>query len=298
MIAENRLEIIKDFIDYCVSNLQIESLPKINFTEDKNWATSVHSFGQYRNGQRSIQVYIGNRNLADILRTLSHELVHHRQNELGMLDSRSGDTGSDIENQANSVSGILMRNYGKMNELIYESKTLSSILEDVTRSRFTIYCDMDGVLTDFEAQFDHYYGVSAREYSQTKGPEIMKKAVDEIGLDFWAKMPLFPGALKLWSYISKYQPIILSSPSTFKYAKQGKDIWIANNLNPAPSEIIYKQTGHKEQAIQGLPESEIKRSILIDDYYRNLAPWKEIGAIGITHRSAEQTINILKKFRL
>jgi hypothetical protein len=297
MDSQQRLGIINDFIEYCQTNLEIEDLPEINFTEEREWATSIHSFGQYANNQKSLEVYIGNRNLADILRTLSHELVHHRQNELGMLDSRSGDTGSEIENQANSISGILMRNYGKMNELIYESK-LKFMAESIIKSRFTIYCDMDGVLTDFEVQFDHYYGMSAREFSNAKGPTIMKKAVDDVGLDFWAKMPLFPGALELWSYISKYQPIILSSPSTFKYAKQGKDIWIANNLRPSPSEIIYKQTGHKEEAIQGLPETEIKRSILIDDYYKNLAPWKELGGIGITHRSAEQTINILKKFRL
>jgi hypothetical protein len=297
MDAQQRLDIIQDFIDYCQTNLEIENLPEINFTEDNQWATSIHSFGQYANNQKSLQVYIGNRNLADVLRTLSHELVHHRQNELGMLDSKSGDTGSEIENQANSISGILMRNYGKMNELIYESK-LKFMAESIISNRFTIYCDMDGVLTDFETQFDHYYGVKAQEFSREKGPIIMKKAVDDVGLDFWAKMPLFPGALQLWSYISKYQPIILSSPSTFKYAKEGKDIWIANNLKPAPSEIIYKQTGHKEEAIKGLPESEIRKSILIDDYYRNLAPWKEIGGIGITHKSAEQTINILKKFRL
>jgi len=297
MDPQQRLDIINDFIEYCQTNLEIEDLPEINFTEDNQWATSIYSFGQYANNQKSLQVYIGNRNLADILRTLSHELVHHKQNELGMLNARSGDTGSEIENQANSISGILMRNYGKMNELIYESK-LKFMAESIITSRFTIYCDMDGVLTDFEAQFDHYYGTNPREYSQLKGPELMKKAVNDVGLDFWAKMPLFPGALELWSYISKYQPIILSSPSTFKYAKQGKNIWIANNLKPAPSEILYKQTGHKEEAIQGLPEADIKKSILIDDYYRNLAPWKEIGGIGITHRSTEQTINILKKFRL
>jgi hypothetical protein len=297
MEDSKRIEIIKDFVDYCQSNLEIEQLPTIELTEDKYWPITYRSFGQYIPSQNSLTLYIGNRNLADILRTLSHELVHHRQNELGMLKNDSGNTGSEIENQANSISGILMRNYGQVNELIYESK-LKFIAESIIRSKFTIYCDMDGVLTDFEAQFDHYYGMNPREYAQMKGPELMKKAVDDVGLDFWAKMPLFPGALELWSFISKYQPIILSSPSTFKHAKKGKDIWITNNLKPAPSDIIYKQTGHKEEAIQGLPESEIKRSILIDDYYRNLAPWKELGAIGITHKSAQQTINILKKFRL
>lgn len=297
MEHQDKIVIIKDFINFCKDNLQIQSLPNIDFIEDKSWVLDNRSFGQYSPEEHYLCVYVNNRNLADILRTLSHELVHHRQKELGMLKGDSGKTGSNIENQANSISGILMRKYGQMNELIYESK-LIDLVENMVKSKFTIYCDMDGVLTDFEAQFDHYYGMSAREYAQMKGPELMKKAINDIGLDFWAKMPLYPGALELWSYISKYNPIILSSPSTFKYAIQGKNIWIKNNLSPAPSNIIYKQTGHKEEAIQGLPESEIKRSILIDDYYRNLSPWKELGGIGITHKSASQTINILKKFRL
>ena len=155
MQNQERLDTIKDFVDYCRINLEIEQLPEIEFTEDKSWATNSRSFGHYIPSNNFLKVYIGNRNLADILRTLSHELVHHRQNELGMIKSNSGQTGSEIENQANSISGILMRNYGKTNELIYESK-LTFMAESIIKSRFTIYCDMDGVLTDFEQQFDHY----------------------------------------------------------------------------------------------------------------------------------------------
>ena len=33
----------------------------------------------------------------------------------------SGETGSDTENQANSIAGICLRNYGKIEPLIYES---------------------------------------------------------------------------------------------------------------------------------------------------------------------------------
>ncbi|MFN9955946.1 MAG: hypothetical protein ACK55I_22850, partial [bacterium] len=58
---------------------------------------------------------------ADILRTLGHELVHHRQNELGMLTMTSGETGSEIENEANVKAGIMMRDFGKTHEEIYES---------------------------------------------------------------------------------------------------------------------------------------------------------------------------------
>lgn len=294
MQYSEKIDIIKDFINYCADFLKLDKIPKIEFTQDKKWVLGIHSFGQYKNEPKSLKVYVGNRNLADVLRTLSHELVHHRQNELNLMYSHAGDTGSDIENQANVISAIIMRNYGKKNELIYESD-LTSMMETVRSSSMTIFCDMDGVLCDFEAQFDHYYGTTPREYSNQKGAEIFKKAVDAIGIQFWTEMPYFPGAQVLWRYISEYSPIILSSPSTFKFAKQGKLIWIKNHLSPQPSDIVFEQTRHKQNV---LSKYNPKKCILIDDYYGNIAPWKEAGGIGITHKNSETTISILNKFRL
>jgi hypothetical protein len=61
-----------------------------------------------------------NRNLADILRTLGHELVHHKQNLDGKINAQSGITGSDEENEANAKAGVLLRKFGKINDDIYE----------------------------------------------------------------------------------------------------------------------------------------------------------------------------------
>lgn len=126
---ESRTAVIKDFIFYAKNELGIEHLPKVNLVTDRAFATTNHSFGAYKPENQDINVYIANRNMADILRTLAHELVHHRQNELGM--EMDGGTGSEIENQANSVAGVLLRNYGQQNELIYERKmiTLKEIYE-------------------------------------------------------------------------------------------------------------------------------------------------------------------------
>jgi Zn-dependent peptidase ImmA (M78 family) len=55
-----------------------------------------------------------------VLRSLAHELVHHRQEELGMIEAMSGDTGSEIENEANALAGVLLRDYGKQNVQIYD----------------------------------------------------------------------------------------------------------------------------------------------------------------------------------
>jgi len=297
MTTQDKVTIIKDFVKHCKHSLQIGSLPKIKLTTDHNWVTSMRSFGQYIPNNNSLIVYIGNRNLADILRTLSHELVHHKQNELGTLTLNSGETGSPIENEANSLSGMIMRNYGKSNELIYES-SLKSILNEVVKSQYIIYCDMDGVLCDFDAQFEHYYGMPPLEYAKEKGREILRKAVDEVGEKFWSKMPWIPGSQDFWQYISKYDVKILSSPSTFIHAKKGKLQWINDNLNPKPKDIIFAQTGDKHEILLNKSPEEIKKSILIDDFYKNIAPWKESGAIGIQFKNPTQTIGILQKFRL
>ena len=121
MTAKEKIEIIEEFIGFAQDFLQIEDLPQIKFVTNREWATQFHSFGRYRNENKDITVYLKNRNLADILRTLGHELVHHRQNELGMLTMTSGETGSEIENEANVKAGIMMRDFGKTHEEIYES---------------------------------------------------------------------------------------------------------------------------------------------------------------------------------
>mgnify|MGYP003309364215 FL=1 len=46
-------------------------------------------------------------------------MVHQKQNELGILEADSGQTGSDIENEANACAGIIMRNYGDVVKNLY-----------------------------------------------------------------------------------------------------------------------------------------------------------------------------------
>lgn len=121
MTTTDRIKIIEEFIDFCQAHLSIEELPKMTFIEDKSWVLARHSFGQYSNDNRSLVIYIKNRNLADILRTLAHELCHHRQNELGMLYPGAGKTGSPIENEANIIAGMILREFGRTHDMIYES---------------------------------------------------------------------------------------------------------------------------------------------------------------------------------
>ena len=70
--------------------------------------------------EQKIMVVVHNRNMVDILRTLAHEMVHHMQNQDDRLDPKSGEDGSPEENEANSLAGVIMRQFGRNNPHIYE----------------------------------------------------------------------------------------------------------------------------------------------------------------------------------
>jgi hypothetical protein len=91
-----KIQLALDFIKFASGRMNLQSLPKIIFTTDNKWAKQMRSFGQYDPTKKSIVTYVENRNMADVLRTLCHELVHHKQNEEGRIEANSGETGSDI----------------------------------------------------------------------------------------------------------------------------------------------------------------------------------------------------------
>lgn len=113
-------DVIDSFVNYATEYLGIQSKPRIDLDSSIVTAFENRSFGSYNPNSNSIKVNTGNRHIADVLRTLGHELVHHRQNEGGVLHNESGITGSEHENEANALAGVLLRNFGRINPLIYE----------------------------------------------------------------------------------------------------------------------------------------------------------------------------------
>jgi len=119
---EHKNEIIKKFVIFVCENLGLKSdtLPKILISYNGNEAKEQKSFGGYAPNAKLIRIVATNRNLADVLRTLGHELVHHKQNINGGLNDKSGETGSEEENEANSKAGIFLREFGRANPEIFE----------------------------------------------------------------------------------------------------------------------------------------------------------------------------------
>lgn len=140
--------------------------------------------------------------------------------------------------------------------------------------KYQIYCDMDGVLTDFEKRFDHFSGMNPQEYEKKYGTPSFWELIDvKIGVRFWVGMDWMPEGKRLWDFIKPYQPHLLTSPSRNDTSRLGKNLWVKNNLNPKPKTIFAYSADKQRYANEN--------SILIDDKKSNINEWAAKGGIAI-----------------
>jgi cytidyltransferase-like protein len=284
-INENKIQKksqIAEFVKFAVNELGIKNIPTVKFSYDTNESRERSTFGYFDPNANHIWIYIKNRNTADILRTLAHELVHHKQGEDNRIEQGSGETGSEIENEANAQAGVLLRKFGKENKGIYEGVMIEK------KNEYKIYCDMDGVIVDFEDGYERLTGKDIKG-NHVKGDATFWQPITDAGVKFWAGLKWMPDGKELWSYIKSYNPEILSAPSREESSKIGKHVWIKNNIPGV--KLILRSAERKQE----LAESN---AILIDDRKDNIEQWINAGGIGILHTSADDTITQLKKLGL
>lgn len=152
---------------------------------------------------------------------------------------------------------------------------------------YEVYCDMDGVLVDFDKGYENLTGKSVKNIfvSDKSFWEPLTKA----GAGFWINLEWMSDGKQLWNYIEKYNPQLLSAPSRQESSKIGKKIWVRRNLPNVP--LLLKAAKYKQ-------EYASPNSILIDDRKDNIERWNAAGGIGIYHISATNTIKQLQKLGL
>ena len=174
---------------------------------------------------------------------------------------------------------------GKLVDLL-EAYPLPEVKE---KPPYKIYCDMDGVLTDFEKRFDHYSGMHPQEYEKKFGTESFWHLMDtKIGVGFWVGMDWMPRGEELWNFISKYNPKVLTSPSRNNTSRLGKNLWVRNKLNPKPK-VIFAYSSDKQRYAN-------ENSILIDDKKSNINEWASKGGIALRVKKGDIT-PVLEKLK-
>lgn len=157
------------------------------------------------------------------------------------------------------------------------------VIDDI----FQIYCDLDGVLADFDKRFEYFAGMSPSEYENAFGTKKFWELIDEkVGVRFWTGIPWMSDGKTLWDYIKPHNPILLSAPSRNDASKIGKRLWVKRNM--PGTKLILASRENKQNYSD-------KSNILIDDRLDTIEEWQSRGGIGIHHTSAASTISQLKK---
>lgn len=112
------MKLAKEFLKFAVKELGIKQLPKSIKFAGSEYASENLTFGTYDPATDEIVVCKGSRHPVDVLRTLAHELVHHKQREDG--EQLNGEDGSNTENEANAMAGTLMRKFRTIHPNIFE----------------------------------------------------------------------------------------------------------------------------------------------------------------------------------
>ena len=107
--------ILKKFLVFLKKELHLRYDIPIILMDDVEFSKNHKTFGMMMDDK--ILISIVNRHPVDILRTVAHEYVHHKQNSDGKR--LNGNAGSVTENQANAKAGEIMRKYGKLHPELF-----------------------------------------------------------------------------------------------------------------------------------------------------------------------------------
>ena len=180
--------------------------------------------------------------------------------------------------------------------------------------KYKLFCDMDGVLVDFEKGVLGYMNqrmealaaggepVSKEELKDTAlaveamggwfevKPEHIKRPNEggvaevrdlmytmvENNYEVWANLPWIPGGKELWNHIKQYNPEILTAPMGPE-SERGKETWCARELG---SDIPVNITDIKTPWGQGDGK---RQGLLIDDREKYRAQFKKGGGEVVPH---------------
>ena len=153
-----------------------------------------------------------------------------------------------------------------------------------------IYCDMDGVLADFQ-----------KFTSEHLGHKFKDEYWHELPNDLFYQLPPMPDAKILWEFIGRQKPdpyILTAIPrkgrgSISERAAQDKMKWMRKHFGVQEASIYAVMRIDKAKFAKDGRDG--RPNVLIDDHIKNITHFRSKGGIGIHHTSARNTIKELRK---
>jgi hypothetical protein len=115
------MQLINQFMPFAQKHIGFNEPPKLFLKQDKeNASNPLGKTAFYDPAEKSVTLYVTGRHPKDVLRSLGHELVHHKQNCDGKFEN-AGDMGEgyaqknphlrQMEIEANSVGSMCLRDF-------------------------------------------------------------------------------------------------------------------------------------------------------------------------------------------
>jgi len=119
-LDEKKESKLTEFVKFVKKELGIKDMPEILVKATRDGLKTTANY-DYRQEKKVVKVYGNNRALVDIMRSIAHELVHHKQFEDGRLDGpKPPDIGGEIEDEANAKAGQFIKMFSRIDETIYD----------------------------------------------------------------------------------------------------------------------------------------------------------------------------------
>ncbi len=118
-LTDDNKEKLTAFVKFVKNQLELKTVPTISIKGNRDGLKTTANY-DYTKENKIIKVYGKNLALVDIMRSVAHEMVHHKQFEDGRLEQRPPDIGGEIEDEANAKAGQYIKLYSKEDPTIYE----------------------------------------------------------------------------------------------------------------------------------------------------------------------------------
>lgn len=118
-LDDKKKEKITEFVKFVRKELGLEKCPTIVLQNGRGELKTTANY-DYSKENKIIRINAKNRFLVDVMRSIAHEMVHHKQYEDGRLKVKPPDIGGEIEDEANAKAGQYIKMFSKIDDTIYD----------------------------------------------------------------------------------------------------------------------------------------------------------------------------------
>lgn len=153
-------------------------------------------------------------------------------------------------------------------------------------TRWQVYCDLDGVLADFDRGVVERTGNMPKEFARRR--RMWRSLAPPETEEFFARLHWMQGGADLWRYLEPLCPAILTGSPSGSWAAPQKRRWCEKRLSVPADRVLVVDASDK--ALFSHPGA-----VLVDDRSEYRQGWEARGGIFVHYKDAMGSIEGVRK---